>query len=480
MKQKLLFVLMLITQSFFAQWNQVGSDIDSDKQDNFFGKSIAINNLGDIVAVGATDDDESSTIFNNGVVTVYKKNEANEWIQYGNKIIGESANDESSYSLSINGAGTIVAVGSIKNNDAGINSGHVRVYEYNAGTWTQIGADLDGLSGDFSGTSVSLNQSGTILAVGAPKNSTNALESGAVRIYEYSSGNWTLSSVFYGQTAEDNLGFSVSLNGQGTKLVVGAPGNSTNGNFAGLVRIYEYSSGSWALHSDLYNQTAEDYFGVSVDMNELGNIIVIGASKSDGEAGVDTGHTSVYQYNSGAWSKIGNNIQGEGSQDESGSVVSINSNGSIIAIGAKRNGESASKHGHVRVYKNESGTWLQQGNDIDGEANFDESGISIDLNNEGSIVAIGASLNDGVGPNSGHARIFKYEEVLLTNSTSVINGLTITFVNNSFKSNLPNIKLLIKNILGQELPNHSIQSGVYFVQAQNSTGAIQLFKLLVK
>lgn len=474
MKQKLLLVFVLATQSFFAQWSQVGSDIDSDRQKNFFGTSIAINDLGDIVAVGAPDDDESSTIFNNGVVTVYKKNEANEWVQYGNEIIGEAADDQSGYSLSMNAAGTIVAIGSIVNNDGGLNAGHVRVYEYNAGTWTKIGTDLDGVAGDYFGSSVSLNQSGTLLAVGAPGNAANT---GLVRVYEYTGGNWVQQGLDLSGVAGDNFGTAVSINQLGTKLAVGAPNNATN---TGLVKIYEYSSSTWSLHSELYGETSEDYFGTTLELNGNGNTIIVGAVKSDGAVGIDTGHVSVYEYISSSWSQIGSNIEGEGSKDEFGNAVSINTDGSIIAIGSKRNGDNATKHGHVRIFRNESGTWTQLGGDINGEANYDESGISVDLNSTGFIVSIGAALNDGAKVDAGHARIFEYEEIVLTNKSTTIDGLVINFSNGSFSSNLPNIKLEIRNILGQNISNKSISTGVYLVLAQDNFGATQLFKIFVK
>jgi len=45
---------------------------------------------------------------------------------------------------------------------------------------------------------------------------------------------------------------------------------------------------------------------------------------------------------------------------------------------------------------------IQIGQDIDGEAADDESGRSISLSSNGNIVAIGALLNDGIsGPESG-------------------------------------------------------------------------------
>ena len=47
------------------------------------------------------------------------------------------------------------------------NAGHVRVYEQSAGSWSQIGSDIDGIvENDFIGTSVSLSQNGITVAIG--------------------------------------------------------------------------------------------------------------------------------------------------------------------------------------------------------------------------------------------------------------------------------------------------------------------------
>ena len=53
----------------------------------------------------------------------------------------------------------------------------------------------------------------------------------------------------------------------------------------------------------------------------------------------------------------------------------------------------------MRLYEWNSGTdsWDQLGSDIDGEAGDDQSGYSVSLSSDGSIVAIGANGNDGTG-----------------------------------------------------------------------------------
>ena len=55
-------------------------------------------------------------------------------------------------------------------------------------------------------------------------------------------------------------------------------------------------------------------------------------------------------------------------------------------------------------------TWTQKGIDIDGEADYDFSGWSVSLRNDGKTVAIGAIYNvNGNGDQSGHVRVYEFK-----------------------------------------------------------------------
>jgi Flp pilus assembly pilin Flp len=273
--------------------------------------------------------------------------------QLGLDIDGEAASDLSGYSVSLSSDGTIVAIGAYANDGNGSNAGHVRVYQNVSGTWTQLGVDIDGeASGDGSGCSVSLSSDGTIVAIGANTNAGTGPLAGHVRVYQYTSPNWTqLGLDIDGEAPGDGSGCSVSLSSDGTIVAIGANGNDGNGSYAGHVRVYQNVSGTWT------------------------------------QLGVD--------------------IDGEAANDESGYSVSLSSDGTIVAIGAYTNDGSGSNAGHVRVYQNVSGTWTQLGVDIDGEAANDESGYSVSLSSDGTIVAIGANRNDGNVTDAGHVRVYE-------------------------------------------------------------------------
>ena len=45
----------------------------------------------------------------------------------------------------------------------------------------------------------------------------------------------------------------------------------------------------------------------------------------------------------------------------------MSSDGSKLAIGAPRNGDNGFGSGQVRIFENQSGTWVQIGEEINGE-----------------------------------------------------------------------------------------------------------------
>ena len=68
--------------------------------------------------------------------------------------------------------------------------------------WTQIGGDIDGeAEGDGSGNSVTLSDDGSVVAIGAPTNEgVNGRYSGHVRIYQNNNDSWTqIGSDIYGE-----------------------------------------------------------------------------------------------------------------------------------------------------------------------------------------------------------------------------------------------------------------------------------------
>ena len=414
------FILLILFQfcSVSAQI-QIGSDIDGESANDYSGYSVSLNSDGTVIAIGAYGYGSNS-----GHVRIYEL-DGNVWTQIGNDINGENNGDQSGWSVSLNADGTIIAIGARLNDGNGSNSGHVRIYELDGNVWTQIGNDINGENnGDQSGWSVSLNADGTTIAIGARHNDGNGNQSGHVRIFEWNGSSWTqLGNDIDGESAVDRSGWSVSLSSNGTIIAIGAANNDGSGSSSGHVRVYEWNGITWVqIGNDIDGESAGDFSGHSVSLNSDGTIIAIGATSNDGN-GSASGHVRVYEWIGGSWVQLGSDIDGEASENASGWSVSLNSDGSIVAIGARHNNSSS---GHVRIYQFSGGDWIQIGSDIDGEAIGDLSGGAISLSSDGLILGIGAIYNDGNGSNSGHVRVYDLGGIISCYDTYEPNNTTAT------------------------------------------------------
>ena len=454
MIKKLFFLLLLGYTSSYAQ-TQIGSDIDGEATNDVSGTSVSLSSNGTTLAIGAPGNDGSAT--NTGSVRVYQKISGN-WTKIGADIDGEAADDLSGRSISLSNDGTTLAIGSPNNNNAyGIDAGSVRVYRNVSGTWTRIGADIDGEAAyDNSGTSVSLSDDGVTLAIGAPNNDGNGLNNtGSVRVYWNDGGAWTrIGADINGEATGDKSGTSVSLSSDGTTLAIGAVFNDGSGTNAGSVRVYRNVSDTWTkIGTDIDGEAADDNSGSSITLSSNGATLAIGAPNNDG-SGTNSGSVRLYQNISDTWTKIGADIDGEAADDKSGTSVSLSNDGSTIAIGAPNNDGSGTDAGSARVYKNVSGTWTKIGGDIDGEAADDYSGYSVSLSSNGTTVAIGAYANDGSASNAGSVRVYDLTAVLssdnfVLSNFSVYPNPTSEQVTITLQENLQLEKVNIYNTLGQ-------------------------------
>jgi len=198
--------------------------------------------------------------------------------------------------VSLSNDGNILAIGASYNDGNGTSSGHVRVYSWNGNAYTQRGYDIDGeAAGD---RSVSLSYDGNILAIGASNNDGNGVDSGHVCVYSWNGSVYTQrGNDIDGEAAADNFGYSVSLSNDGNILAIGAPNNNGNAVDSGHVRVYSWNGSVYTQRgNDINGEAAGDESGWSVSLSNDGNILAIGAHYNDGN-GVDSGHVRVYSWN---------------------------------------------------------------------------------------------------------------------------------------------------------------------------------------
>jgi hypothetical protein len=96
-------------------------------------------------------------------------------------------------------------------------------------------------------------------------------------------------------------------------------------------------------------------------------------------------HSSPPAYAATDWEQVGVDIDGEANGNQSGYSVSLSNDGSIVAVGEW---PTASLRGQVRVFELSGGSWVQKGSSLLGEAVGDYFGGSVSLSNDGLTSAV--------------------------------------------------------------------------------------------
>lgn len=262
---------------------------------------------------------------------------------------------------------------------------------------------------DGSGFSVALSARGDRVAIGAPWNDGNGESSGHVRVYTSSGSSWLkLGNDIDGEAQGDRSGVSVALSGDGSRVAIGASRNTGNGEASGHARVFEWAEDKWLqLGHDIDGEAAGDYSGTAVAISSAGDRLAVGASGND-DNGESSGHVKVYSWSGADWLQLGSSIVGEAAGDHSGSSVALSGNGKRLAVGATDNDGLAVNSGHARVYEWSGTAWHQLGMDIDGTDAEDSSGYAVSLSADGGRLAIGAPYNDDNGETSGQVRVYEW------------------------------------------------------------------------
>ncbi|PHR12772.1 MAG: hypothetical protein COA40_07790 [Aequorivita sp.] len=324
-----------------------------------------------------------------------------QFYQLGETLDGVQAGDYSGFSVSLNNEGNRVVVGEVQDQNVITHLGQIKVYEYTNDSWQQLGQTIVGdPEGRFFGYAVSMNGNGNVLAIGNPM-----LDNGFVRIYTLENNTWVqLGNDLIGQSFGDMFGQAIALDHTGNKIVIGSPGNNGNGNNGGSTQVFEYTNDSWVqVGNNINGEFGLDYSGEAVSINFHGNIIAVGAKTNSG-GGNNAGHVRVYQFDGTDWVQQGEDINGEAAGDLSGRSVSLNASGTIVAIGAADNDANGISSGQVRIFEFQDNEWLQLGADIDGENEFDNLGRAVSINGNGHVVAVASSF----AGNGGLVKLYQY------------------------------------------------------------------------
>jgi len=386
---------------------------------DLFGFDVVISADGNTFAVAAGNEGSSATGVKNcpcnggggeanddvegsGAVYVFGRASDGSWSQEAYiKASSTSEGDFFGYSLSLSSDGNTLAVGS-QNEDSGSagidgdptnnsleDAGAAYVFRRNAeGRWSREAylkaayPDAD----DTFGWDVDLAENGSLLAVGAPGEDSNATGvdgdqeddslatefdgPGAVYLYRRSVlGVWSQANYVKASnpTEMDSFGYAVDLSEDGRTLAVGAVGEDSNARGINPIPIddaltesgaaYLFTQddmGDWAEEAFIKasNSDAEDGFGFALSLSDDGETLAVGAvGEASNASGIDgneddnslgeglfaAGAVYVFRRDDGdrSWSKEAYvKASNPDELDRFGFAVTLSANGDILVVGA--------------------------------------------------------------------------------------------------------------------------------------------------
>lgn len=387
-----------------ATISQLGDNIEGTNSADGFGFSVALSGNGNRVVAGSTRHPSGNYY---GQVRVFDW-DGSSWNQVGSTITGSPLGHIPGASVSISSSGHRIAVGAPGLFGTINYPGNVFVYEWSGTSWTQLGLPMVGeTAGDFFGYSVSMSADGSRVAVGAPRNGDAGIEAGSARVFEWDGTQWgQLGIDLDGQFAGDWSGKNVSLSGNGSRVIIGAPQHNS---YAGHARVFEWDGTTWnQMGSDLDASVASSGFGESVSSNGDGSLVAVGAPFGNGNP---SGEVRVFRWDGAQWIQFGGTVEGKTILETAGRAVSLDTTGRRLAIGAEANSDAFSGAGQVRVYDFDGHIgdgdgidgWTQLADDIDGNGPSALLGSSVSLSPDGLRVAGGST---GVGTSTGNVRVF--------------------------------------------------------------------------
>lgn len=313
--------------------------------------------------------------------------------QVGQDIESSTARDRLGSKVAISDDGRVIVV-------LGGRTG-VQAYELQDGLWVARGSVL-------TGGAVSLSADGSVLVLGDGTDSTNATSSGRVTVYDYDGNDWVQrGDALLGEIVQQRVGDAVAVSTDG----------DTFSTAAGPIRTFRWKENSWVeLGEGITDQSANEGSTGTIALSSDGTVVAIGAEDRAGRPGF----ARVYSFDGQAWVQLGTDLEGEANDDDFGSVLSLSSDGLIIAIGAPGNDDGGDDAGQARVYEYDGSDWIQLGSDIEGTEESLFLGRSVALGADGRTLVVGVPGLQFI--NGNYLQVYRFENGAWTQVAGNLDG----------------------------------------------------------
>jgi hypothetical protein len=322
------------------------------------------------------------------------------------------------YAIDLSADGSVLAVASPKfESEKGRFDVYLKIDTNDEKKWARVdpvtGTPHVGAYGNvWMGMGMKLSGDGLSVAVGSPGH-----DYGLVQVYHINKLTpmlTTKGSPIYGPTLNSDFGYAVALNFDGSRLFVGAPNHAaSNTELYGLARAFDFDpiSEKWIqIGEDILGDASGKRFGHSIDTNDVGDIVVIGAP-GDSRILLHAGAISLYKLSeSKSWNTFSTSTNGGGKVEANmGSVVATSKDAFVVATNNDDNSnpDGLENAGLVQVFglEDTGGILGTVGFPISGTKSNERFGHDIDISGSGEIIV---ASSENIGRDAGAVRVFSF------------------------------------------------------------------------
>ena len=394
-----------------------------------FGKTLSVSGSGKRVAVGSPEY-SSTGKRSRGLVQVFEQHLGDQWELLTPTFIGDRSGDRTGSSISLSLDGSVLAVGSPDHFEQGERqplgqTGKVIVYRRTPdnSSWEQYGKTILGRgSWDRMGSSLSVSQDGSRIAIACPGKASNTDHQDDIistaRVFELNSdtNEWV-------QFGDDLVGVHggspLSISADGTVVALGSIFKEDRDGQMPAVRVFKYDSilNKWIErgHGVTFGQSTVGGRTMEPFLSTDGNVLAIGSNSIDtGSKESESSDThyffigKVYSYDNGDddWIQISDTFTSEGSYP---ATISMSSDASVVAF----SDPNLALGGGIKIFRAENNEWIQlDAGNLRGSSKSDRFGEALSLSSDGSRVVVGApGRRNPFGQETGRVSVFKLSSI---------------------------------------------------------------------
>ena len=305
------------------------------------GYSLSITADGTRVVAGAYD--KTGTVTGQGAVYVFTRT-GTTWAQEAKLIAGDPAiGDYFGCSSCISGDGTRIVIGAYNKTGTVTGQGAAYVFLRTGTTWAQEAKVLssDPVASDNFGWSASTDNTATRIVIGAYNKTGTAGAQGAAYVFLRTGTTWAQEAKLLASDGAglDRFGFSISTNSDGSRIAVGAYTKTVTASTQGAAYVFLRTGTAWAQEAKLVagDAAANDAFGYSISISGDGTKILVGAYIKTVTVSTQ-GAAYVFSRTGTSWTQDNRIVANDAiANNRYGTSVSISSDNTRIAVGSQFN-----------------------------------------------------------------------------------------------------------------------------------------------